>query len=525
MAFTFQINNNIKFKHDQRLIDKSRSFRPSLVHQSYDAVAIVKLVKNSKLLNGYGLKKTADVSELSKKSFKRNQRIILDFGDHRVGKFSINIKSVGSPMDAPLFIKFKFAEMPPELAQNSVDYEGWLSKSWIQEEYIHLDTLPTKLELPRRYSFRYVEITVLDTSAKWQVVFEHPNVITESSANLSSLKARTLSDPELNEIYKVGLKTLEDSMQDVFEDGPKRDRRLWLGDLRLQALANYATFKNSDLVKRCLYLFGAMPSEDGRIAANVFAKPKELPDDTFLFDYSLFFISVLADYENFNHDATVLYDLYAVAKKQMNVALKQVTKNGELILNDDYPVFIDWSNNFDKSTAGQAILIYTLKQFITLARQVKDSEIDFYLQKLMDLEKFTKKYLFDKETNLFISGPQKEINVASQVWMVLANVFNNKSNHKIMKETINQLFPVKGVVTPYMYHHITQALFEADLKSEAVDLMKSYWGKMVRLGADTYWETFDPDQPNYSPYGNSILNSYCHAWGCTPIYLIEKYLL
>ena len=27
-------------------------------------------------------------------------------------------------------------------------------------------------------------------------------------------------------------------MQDVFEDGPKRDRRLWLGDLRLEALAN-----------------------------------------------------------------------------------------------------------------------------------------------------------------------------------------------------------------------------------------------------------------------------------------------
>jgi hypothetical protein len=31
-------------------------------------------------------------------------------------------------------------------------------------------------------------------------------------------------------------------MQEVFEDGPKRDRRLWLGDLRLQALVNDVTF-------------------------------------------------------------------------------------------------------------------------------------------------------------------------------------------------------------------------------------------------------------------------------------------
>ena len=36
------------------------------------------------------------------------------------------------------------------------------------------------------------------------------------------------------------------------EDGPKRDRRLWLGDLRLEALANYETYRNFDLVKRLL---------------------------------------------------------------------------------------------------------------------------------------------------------------------------------------------------------------------------------------------------------------------------------
>ena len=54
-----------------------------------------------------------------------------------------------------------------------------------------------------------------------------------------------------------------------------------LGDLRLQALANYESFKQNDLVKRCLYLFGAMTTEDGRISANVFTKPYPIPDDTF----------------------------------------------------------------------------------------------------------------------------------------------------------------------------------------------------------------------------------------------------
>ncbi len=35
---------------------------------------------------------------------------------------------------------------------------------------------------------------------------------------------------------------------------------------------------------------------------------------------------------------------------------------------------------------------------------------------------------------------------------------------------------------------------------------------------------FDPERPDYSPYGSPIVNSCCHAWSCTPVYLIRKYL-
>ena len=108
--------------------------------------------------------------------------------------------------------------------------------------------------------------------------------------------------------------------------------------------------------------------------------------------------------------------------------------------------------------------------------------------------------------------------------MVLAHVMTDEENKKIMQSTIKNLFPVKNIATPYMYHHIVEALFEAGLNDEAVRLMKEYWGKMISLGADTFWEAFDPDRPGYSPYGSPIVNSYCHAWSCTPVYLIKKYL-
>ena len=52
-------------------------------------------------------------------------------------------------------------------------------------------------------------------------------------------------------------------MQTVYEDGPKRDRRLWIGDLYLEALANAHTFKNHELTKHCLYLLAAFANDEG----------------------------------------------------------------------------------------------------------------------------------------------------------------------------------------------------------------------------------------------------------------------
>ena len=143
---------------------------------------------------------------------------------------------------------------------------------------------------------------------------------------------------------------------------------------------------------------------------------------------------------------------------------------------------------------------------------------------LQQLVTYAQEQLFDAQQDLFVSGAKREINVASQVWMVLAGVVTGDQAQVVMRAMIKQLFPIRGIATPYMYHHVVEALFMAGLNDEAVALLKHYWGKMLALGADTYWEAFDPDQPDYSPYGSPIVSSYCHAWSCTPAYLIQKYL-
>lgn len=524
MAFTFQINTDVEFIHDENLLRKAEENRPVIQKGTATPSRIVDIIRDDNRLNGVAAETSEkDISKLSSYGWKRDDRLILDFGDHRVGSFEIDIDQTGSPMDAPLYLRIKFAEVPAELAAESSDYDGWLSRSWIQEEFVHLDRLPAKLSLPRRYSFRYVELKIIDTSPKWQAVFSNPVVTTETSADASSFKPLCLKDEKLQQIYNVGIKTLADCMQDVFEDGPKRDRRLWLGDLRLQALADYASFDNTALVKRCLYLFAGMTTKEGKISANVFVSPNNIPDDTFLFEYSLFFISVLYDLHQAHPDIALVKELYPTAKKQMDLSLQMFDKNGRLMPDENYPVFVDWSNEFNKDTAGQAEMIYVMKQFISLSEAVGDPDLESYRQKLALITGYAKDKLYRKDRLLFVTG-EEEFNIASQVWMVLAGVMSPEENREIMQTAVRELFPVTGIATPYMYHHIVEALFEAGLKEEAVSLMKNYWGKMIDLGADTFWEAFDPDMPDYSPYGSPIVNSYCHAWSCTPVYLIKKYL-
>jgi hypothetical protein len=79
------------------------------------------------------------------------------------------------------------------------------------------------------------------------------------------------------------------------------------------------------------------------------------------------------------------------------------------------------------------------------------------------------------------------------------------------------------MVTPYIHHYDVEALIESGERSKALNVIKEYWGGMVKLGADTFWELYNPDNPYESPYGGTIVNSYCHAWSCAPAYFLRRY--
>lgn len=510
-----------------KLLEIATSLKPKLINKIVYPIREVKIISNNNAFQSWKFESLGSIEDLTKRSLKSNDNFTIDFGNHQVGYINLSISPQGSHPDAPLRLKLKFGEMPCEIGEPFENYNGWLSKSWLQEEIITIDVLPCKITLPRRYAFRYLHVDIIATSQKYSVQFKQISVTTVTSADIRKILPlpNTLNDTELTNIDRVSIKTLHDCMQSVFEDGPKRDRRLWIGDLRLQALANYYTFKNYDLVKRCLYFFAALPEKDGKVGANVFLEPEPEVDDTVLYDYSLFFVSILYDYYFETKDIYTLVDLWSIAMLQINLALQRIDERGIVRDDNSWWSFIDWNDNLNKQTPSQGVLIYVMKQAKVLADILMDEKsLRFLDMNISFISQASIKYLYDSEQGFFISGEQKQVSFASQVWMVLAQVFNSEGNGQL----IDNLFknpPKIRMVTPYMYHHLIEALIISDRKKMALNIMKGYWGKMISYGADCFFEIFNPNNEFESPYGSILINSYCHAWSCTPTYFIRKYFV
>lgn len=297
-----------------------------------------------------------------------------------------------------------------------------------------------------------------------------------------------------------------------------------MGDLRLQALTNYHTFRNYDLVKRCLYLFAGLTQNEGRVGACLFLEPKLQVDDTALFDFSLLFVSCLYDYYEATGDRETLRELFPTAERQIELSMAELDEDGVVRDKDTWWCFLDWGKNLNKQAGAQAILIYALKQARRMAERLEDKEkAALYGRQAELVTKGAVSRLWDEKKGFFVSGKERQLSWASQVWFVLANVFDREKNRQLLKRLIKE-DPAVKMATPYMYHYFAEALMENGLIDIALETIRSYWGGMAREGADTFYEVYDPADRSASPYGDRLINSFCHAWSGTPAYFIRKYL-
>ena len=450
----------------------------------------------------------------------KGDSVTVDLGNHYVGRISFNMWYVEEYIDAPVTLRIRFFETKGEMDYDYSSYGGWLCESWIQEDTVKVD-FPGVFTLPRRYAARYVTIEVVHTPKKLSL--SDFTFVAETGADVSKLVPYVSEDKELAEIDRVAVNTLKNCMQRVFEDGPKRDRRLWIGDLRLEALANYYTFGDTALVKRCLYLFAAADKNAlGFLPAFVYENPLYFTGEWHIVDYSMMYVNSLCDYYNHVGDRAVFDELYPLVKSIMDAAHSHLDSDGILIVPED-DMFIDWCAGLKKQTAHFGVYLYTLDNLSATLDSIGHTDAAIFRDRLAKGRCDAKRTLWNEEKCAFVNErDENQYSVHANAWMVLAGVVDGEVAKKVMSDVVSSADSVKPF-TPYMHHYTVEALFKAGLDDRAIEYIRWIWGGMVKVGTDTFFEAYVPGDPSFSPYDDNKVNSMCHAWSCTATYFLRKY--
>ena len=507
--------------------------RPVLRHVRVPAVAVVRPVRDGAAWQGWRAQTVCAAEEFfAREDLDRTPwNAVVDCGSEVVGRLELSLAPDGFPWDAPLRVEAKFAESLYELRRAcDATPDGGLSRAWLQDFVVVVDGPVTRVRFPRRAAFRYVRLRVWGmVRARWRLAGLF--CVTETSAPPPPAAIRGGENALDAEIASVSVRTLQWCMQDVFEDGPKRDRRLWLGDLRLQALSAYSLWRGTAgfsaaaaLVRRCLLLFAsAARDEDGAVPGCLYPRDPDPPEaGNFLFDYQALFGDVLLDYLDATGDASTARDLFPAALRQTRLALAEIDPATGLFRDSGkHWLFLDWKDGLDKTCGEHGVVVYSALRTRELALRLGfHRETSDLPARMAKLRRAARAAWRDPANGYFVSGPDLQVSWASQIWAVLSGICPARQAPSLLRRTLTDRVIV-GTGGPYLCNQMLLALMRFGMAREALSLVRSFWGGMVERGATTFWEVFDPQDPFRSPYGNPAMNSGCHAWS-VPVWFPRK---
>jgi alpha-L-rhamnosidase len=514
----FAINSHAEDSIKAAYLNEANTLIPALSHQTIFPVRAIKIEKDLQVWLGWKAVTVSSAKELSKISLIKGDTLMLDFGRNMVGYLN-GITTL------PAKIKIEPAEVLAELGDSWEQYTASFdngykpTRTWIPD----ILEINSKWRLNKRLTFRYVRIIILDASPGLQL--SGMNCDEVSAVPFSKIKPLVGFSPKMQQIDLVAQYTLRNCIQQVFEDGPKRDQRLWLGDLRLEALPDGLLFKSDSTVKRCLLLFAGTQRDDGFIASCVYNTSKgqdPFIGDEMIPDYAMLFGSTLLNYTKNSNDIQLATTLYPIACQQVDLACsKWLNPDNILEIPNNIWMLIDWSKELDRQASEQATLIYAISTLSELATMIGLPQDVAKWNKLNEKLKpaAIAKY-FDKQKGMFVSGPQHQVSWATQIWMVLAGVVDKNEGVRILKNVAADTSAIKPGC-PYLVHHLVEAYLVCNMDKEACQLIDTYWGGMIDKGATTFWEIYDSENPYKSPYNSHLFNSYCHAWSCTPSWFLR----
>ncbi len=376
--------------------------------------------------------------------------------------------------------------------------------------------------------------TPKDTTMLLSKAFRFVNIVPSGNVNIENVEMQyeyaevvdkgsfRCNDDLINRIYDVSKYTMHLNTREFFIDGIKRDRWVWSGDAYQSYLMNYYLFFDSPTVTRTLL---ALRGKDP-VTAHL----------NTIMDYTFYWFLGIYDYYLYTGDKAFIQQLYPRMQSLMEFCLARRNKNGLMQgLAGDW-VFIDWADGLSKKgevSFEQLLLCRSLETMAICADLANDKTSSTnYLRLHKDLKiKLFNWYWNNQKQALVhsrVDGKQTDnVTRYANMFGIFFNYFNEAQKQGVKKNVLLN-DKIQKITTPYMRFYELEALCAMGEQPYVLNEMKQYWGDMLKLGATSFWEEYNPQKSgaeHYAMYGRKFGKSLCHAWGASPIYLLGKYYL
>lgn len=395
-------------------------------------------------------------------------------------------------------------------------YYGESAEEALDKEHCEtLDILSEGGKLDSK-AFRYVYIEKEPDSSFEEVLmdYEYAPFDTERSGSFRC------SDEELNHIWDVAAYTMDLTTREFFMDGIKRDRWTWSGDAIQSYLMNYYLRFDTECVKRTIrQLRGKDP-----VTAHV----------NTIMDYTFYWFKSIYDYYLYTADIAFVREMWPRMVTLMDYVEGRLNEDGMAEGQADDWIFVDWVD-FPMHKRGtlcfEQILLMKAMETMAVCSKLLNIKTD-YRVKSESLRNKIKQTFWSYEQKAYYHAIEngkinKQITKFSNMFAILYGLAYEEERHEIMQSVM--LNPViDPITTPYMRFYELETLCIDGLQEQVLQEMKTYWGGMLREGATSFWEKYNPEEKgaqHLAMYGRPYGKSLCHAWGASPIYLIGKYFL
>ena len=318
-------------------------------------------------------------------------------------------------------------------------------------------------------------------------------------------------DERINKIWETGAYTVHLNMQDYLWDGIKRDRLVWIGDMHPEVMTVNTVFGNHDVVRKSLdYVRDKTPASSWMNG---------------ICSYSLWWIIIQNHLYWYYGDKDYLSAQKAYLTELLRNVMKNVDGNKE---NYKEGRFIDWptNDNPDAIHAGlQALTVRALEAGAEMAGWLSDYALRDECREVV--------------ARLRTYVPDPKGNKEAAALLAIEGMLDGKKAHDIIVRDGAKDF------TSFMGYYMLEALAKNGSYADAIDLISQYWGKMLDLGATTFWEDFNyEDSKNaarideFVPEGKfdihadggaycyvGLRHSFCHGWASGPTAWLSQYIL